>query len=93
MQLANPRVDHPAPAVICVHGWVYVSSPKNQAQPVGLFDDKSVNEIGKGADPDCVSAVNSARGAVADTPEIRISKKIIIMQYAGFPIIFNTPFL
>jgi hypothetical protein len=72
---------------------VYVSSPKNQAQPVGLFDDKSVNEIGNGADPDCVSAVNSATGAVADTPEIGESKKIIRMQYTGSLIIFNTPFL
>jgi hypothetical protein len=50
-----------------------------------------VNEIVNGAEPDSVSAVNSARGAVADTPEIGKSKKIIRIQYTGFLIILTRP--
>jgi hypothetical protein len=41
--------DHPELAFTRVQGAVYVSSPKNHAQPVGLFNDVSVNLTVSGA--------------------------------------------
>jgi hypothetical protein len=41
--LARPLPDHPALAFISVQGAVKFSSPKNHAQPVGVFDDVSLN--------------------------------------------------
>jgi hypothetical protein len=43
---------------------VYVSSPKNLVQPIGLFDDKSVNETGSGAVLEVILAVKLATGAI-----------------------------
>ena len=91
--LANPRVDHPAPAVIRVHGRVYVSSPKNHAHPAGLLSDRSVNTIDGSSGPEEVVVVKSATGAVADTPETKSNKKTTDIPYTAFPIIFNTSFL
>jgi hypothetical protein len=42
---------------------VYVSSPKYHARPVGLFNEKSVNETDSGAVPEVILAVKLATGA------------------------------
>jgi len=42
---------------------VYVSSPKNHAQPEGVFDDMSVNKTDSGAAPEVMLAVKFATGA------------------------------
>jgi hypothetical protein len=55
--------DHPELAFCGIQGAVYVSSPKNHAQPEGKFDDKSVNETGSGAVPEVTLAVKLATGA------------------------------
>ena len=60
--LCRYLADHPALAFTCVQGAVKFSSPKNHAQPVGRFDDKSVNKTGSGAVPKVTSAVKSAKG-------------------------------
>jgi hypothetical protein len=43
--------NHLAPAVCCVQGTVQFSSPKDHAQPVGLFVEVSVNCTFRGAGP------------------------------------------
>jgi hypothetical protein len=48
---------------------VKFSSPKNQAQPLGLPVDASVNATFNGAVPEVGVPLNAATGA-ADTPEI-----------------------
>jgi hypothetical protein len=50
---------HSALAVVCVHGAVQFSSPKNHAQPLGLFNERSVNETCSGAVPDVTLAEKS----------------------------------
>jgi hypothetical protein len=42
---------HPPLAFTDVHGAVKFSSPKNHAQPAGVFDDKSENETVNGSVP------------------------------------------
>jgi hypothetical protein len=44
---------------------VYDSSPKNHAQPEGVFNDLSVNWTSKGTEPDVGEAVKFANGVGA----------------------------
>jgi hypothetical protein len=67
--------DHPGLTVICLHGAVKFSSPKNQAQPEGLFADKSINETVRGAGPDAGMPVKLATGASAATSWIVIANR------------------
>jgi hypothetical protein len=56
----------PALAVTCVHaGTLQFSSPKNHAQPVGVFNDESVNDTESGAVPETGLAVKLAIGTAA----------------------------
>ena len=74
-RVGNNRALHPALAFTCVQDDVYVSSPKNHAQPVGLFDDVSENETGNGAVPDVGNPVKAATGAPADTGRLVIDSR------------------
>jgi hypothetical protein len=74
--------DHPELAFCGVQGAVYVSSPKYHAQPLGKFDDKSVNDTDSGAVPEEILAVKFATGAdgAALTTPKSIARPIINRQ-------------
>ncbi len=77
------RADHPALAFTRVQGWVYVSSPKNHAQPEGVLVDVSVNRTGRGVVPDVTLAVKLATGADSSVTVI----------YPFFCVLLNPPVL
>jgi hypothetical protein len=73
---------------------VYVSSPKNHAQPVGLFNDESVKETASGAIPVVGVPVKSATGTAAAGPtQIRIKRiaKIPISIFFLKSVIMSQP--
>jgi hypothetical protein len=66
-----------------VHGAVQFSSPKNHAQPVGRFNDPSVNETVNGSVPDVGEPVKLAfGGSAATTGRIAIASRTKIKREA-----------
>lgn len=57
--------DHAAAGVTCVHDWLYSSSPKYHAHPVGEFADVSVKETFSGTVPVSGATEKLATGTAA----------------------------
>jgi hypothetical protein len=75
---------HPVLAFTCTQGCVYFSSPKNHAQPVGVFVERSIKETGNGAVPEVLLAVKLTIGGLEPSlTDISFSAKICDMNLSS----------